>query len=328
MSDPSSFDMENTRPLTPEMIDTAIDISGLAKTYGSTRRGAAVHALLPLDLRVVRGEVFGLLGPNGAGKTTLVKLLLGVVHPTMGLGRILGHPIGTVASRLQVGYLPENHRYPSYLTGRGVLEYFGRLSGVSGIELRSRIDQLLELVGMGRWGAMRVAKYSKGMLQRIGLAQAMINDPEVLFLDEPTDGVDPVGRKEIREVILRLRDRGKTIFLNSHLLSEVELVCDRVAILDHGRQIRIGTIPELTHSGNRTILRVEGAFDMESQALLQATGAEVVDSSTVILNVDVGELNALIDTLRMNGMLLTAITPMRPTLEEIFIDVIEQEDSR
>ncbi len=232
------------------MSTASITVDSLEKIYkASGRKDTPVHALKPLTLEIEPGEVFGLLGPNGAGKTTLVKLLLGIVFPSSGNGSIYGKRIGTTASKRIIGYLPENHRYPQYLTGGGVLEYFGKLSGVPSSELAVRVKDLLHLVNMTKWQKTKVKKYSKGMMQRIGIAQALINNPDVVFLDEPTDGVDPVGRKEIRDIIQHLKIEGKTIFLNSHLLSEVELICDRVAILNKGNLVRMGTIPELTQTG-------------------------------------------------------------------------------
>ncbi len=311
------------------MSTSSIRIEGLEKVYRSGKRGEHdIHALKPLWLDISPGEVFGLLGPNGAGKTTLVKLLLGIVFPSSGAGTIHGRAIGSSASKEIVGYLPENHRYPSYLTGRGVLDYFGRLSGIDPATRRQRADTLLAEVNMAEWGRTKVRKYSKGMMQRLGLAQALLNDPNVIFLDEPTDGVDPVGRKEIRELIHRLREQGKTIFLNSHLLSEVELVSDRVAILNKGELVRIGTVRELTEQAH--IYRVEA--DHEQAEIFAASIArfaprQLEQASAVIEVPELRDLNAIIDRLRSDGILITAITPMRQTLEQLFIDIVERENA-
>ena len=223
----------NTPPVNAALPDTAgrhepvIQVSDLQKTYrdGWFRR-RKIQALKKVSLEVGRGEIFGLLGPNGAGKTTLIKILLGIVHKTAGEARLLGQPAGRRIGRKRVGYLPEGHRIPRHLTGNTALEYYGSLSGMSVADTRRRRAELLDMVGLSVWGRTVVTKYSKGMLQRLGLAQAMLHEPDVLVLDEPTDGVDPVGRSEIREVLNVLKDRGKTIFLNSHLLQEIELVCD------------------------------------------------------------------------------------------------------
>ncbi len=226
--------------------ELAIDLTHVEKIY----RGR-IHALRGIEMRVGRGQIFGLLGPNGAGKSTLVKIMMTVVQPTTRLTRstILGKPIGNKATLAQVGYLPENHRFPRYLTGRQTLEFFGALSMLPRQQRRKRAAELLYTVGMTDSANRKVSTYSKGMMQRIGLAQAMMNDPALIVLDEPTDGVDPVGRREIRDVLLALRQRGATVFINSHLLSELELVCDRVAILVGGTVARQGTIDELAAQG-------------------------------------------------------------------------------
>ena len=219
----------------------AIDLRYVAKTY---RR--KVRALRGIAMQVHGGEIFGLLGPNGAGKSTLVKIMMTVVRPTRAEGTMLGRPIGHKSTLADVGYLPEHHRFPPYLTGRQVLDYYAALAKVERRTRRRRSAEMLELVGLKNWGKAKVGTYSKGMQQRLGLAQAMTNDPQLVVLDEPTDGLDPVGRRDIRGVLQSLRDRGTTVFLNSHLLGEVERICDRVAILVGGKVIRQGTLDELT----------------------------------------------------------------------------------
>jgi ABC-2 type transport system ATP-binding protein len=314
-------------PLIARMMTTSsIKIEGLQKIYRSGRRNEPdVHALKPLQLSIAPGEVFGLLGPNGAGKTTLVKLLLGIVYPTSGSATIEGKSIGSTASKKLVGYLPENHRYPPYLTGDGVLSYFGRLSGLDASVLRKRAAELLEMVNMTKARTMKVRKYSKGMMQRLGLAQALLNDPQVVFLDEPTDGVDPLGRMEIREIIMELKGRGKTIFLNSHLLSEVELISDRVAILSKGELVKIGTVQELT--ANEKFYAIEVAPE-QGEALPDALGRfearEINDNVGTIEVANVAELNAVIDQLRSQGIMIASITRPRRTLEQLFIDIVQQ----
>ncbi|MBT8484794.1 MAG: ABC transporter ATP-binding protein, partial [Phycisphaerae bacterium] len=207
----------------------AIDLHRVEKTY----RGK-VRALRGIEMQVHRGEIFGLLGPNGAGKSTLVKIMMTVVRANRATGTILGRPIGHKPTLGRVGYLPEHHRMPPYLTGHQVLDFYAALAGVPRSERRPRARRLLGLVGMEEWADKKLGSYSKGMLQRLGLAQTLMNDPDLVVLDEPTDGVDPVGRRDIRDVLLELRGEGKTVFLNSHLLSELEMVCDRVAILVQG----------------------------------------------------------------------------------------------
>src|SRR5947209_7063566 len=212
----------------------------LAKHYGRIR------ALGGVSLAVQPGEIFGLLGQNGAGKTTLVKVLLGVVAASDGRAEVLGQPTGTAAVRRRIGYLPEDHRFPDYHTAASLLDFYGALLDVPSAERRKRIPPVLELVGLKGRMHSKVRTYSKGMKQRLGIAQAIFRSPEIIFLDEPTDGVDPVGRREIRELMERLKEQGKTIFVNSHLLSEVELVCDRVAILRKGEVVQEGTVEALT----------------------------------------------------------------------------------
>jgi ABC-2 type transport system ATP-binding protein len=277
-----------------------------------------------VDLEVGRGEVFGLLGANGAGKTTLVKILLGLARPTSGTARLRGLDPRRPLARVRVGYLPEGHRFPGYLTGEHALRLFGRLAGLSDIALRQRIPALLDLVGLGDRGKDRLRRYSKGMTQRLGLAAALIDEPEILFLDEPTDGVDPVGRREIRDVLLSTRARGTTIFINSHLLSEVERTCDRVAILHQGRVVRQGTVEKLTRPGQRYRIRLDGDAPL---ALTEApiAGVEVANNNGAVeVEVaDLAALNRMIDELRGRHALIAEITPVRNDLEHVFIEVVE-----
>ena len=221
--------------------DWPIDLRGVGKTYGKK-----IKALRGVDIRVRGGEIFGLLGPNGAGKSTLVKIITTVVLPDEAAGTILGQPLGHKPTLRRIGYLPEDHRFPHYLTGAKVLDFYARLSKVPAATRKARSAYWLDRMGMSKWANTRVGKYSKGMLQRIGIAQALQHDPDLVLLDEPTDGVDPIGRKQIREIMLELKQAGKTVFINSHILSELEMVCDRVAILVEGRVARQGTVEELT----------------------------------------------------------------------------------
>jgi ABC-2 type transport system ATP-binding protein len=306
----------------------AIQVSHIAKTYRQGLRGkGGVRALADLSLTVNQGEIFGLLGPNGAGKTTLIKILLSLVKPTAGDASLLDIPLPNVGIRTRVGYLPENHRYPGYMTGEHVLSFFGRLGGVSSQSAKPRADELLRLVGLEQWKKMKVKRYSKGMLQRIGLAQALMSDPDLLFLDEPTDGVDPLGRKEIRDILKDLRARGKTIFLNSHLLSEVELVCDRVAMLNKGTLLKVGTIAEFTTPGTRYTIGIDGtlpdAVRAEGSALVlnleEKNGVLGVHASTI------QDLNKVIDLLRRNSVAITSVNQDRNTLEDSFLALLKQE---
>jgi len=306
----------------------ALQCEHLSKLYrAGLRKRNGVQALQDLSLAVETGQIFSLLGPNGAGKTTFIKILLSLTHPSSGHAYVLDRPITDHRIRRKVGYLPENHRFPGYLTGQQVLASFGGLAGVRGATLRNRIDTLLGLVGMQEWRDVKVRKYSKGMMQRLGLAQALVNDPELLFLDEPTDGVDPVGRKEIRDVLRNLRNQGKTIFLNSHLLSEVELVSDRVAILDHGKLLKVGTVEELTTTEESWHIGYKGAIpdSLRTEAEARVLGITISPEGIVARVSDTASLNAVIDLLRKHNVLITSVGQQRNTLEESFISLIKRE---
>lgn len=240
-------------------MESVIDVSGVDKMY---RR--KVHALRGVDLKVGAGEIFGLLGPNGAGKSTLVKVLMTVISPTQCHGTMLGKKIGDKSALTQVGYLPEHHNFPKYLTSRQVLRHFGAMGGVDRPTRNKRADELLEIVNMTDSATHKLGTYSKGMRQRIGIAQALMNNPKLVVLDEPTDGVDPIGRRDIREILLRLKDEGRTVFLNSHLLSELEMVCDRVAIMIHGLMRQQGTIDELTADRSGFVIKVNAPLNAEA----------------------------------------------------------------
>ena len=301
-----------------------IETKGLTKVYSSSFKKNKVQALIDFSLNVEKGVIFGLLGPNGAGKTTLVKLLLGITFPTSGYASIIEKDISDYKIKEKIGYLPENHKYPPYLKGGEVLKFFGRLSGMNGINLDKKIDELLELVKLIQWKKTKVKAYSKGMMQRLGVAQALINDPELIFLDEPTDGVDPIGRKEIRDILVELKSRQKTIFLNSHLLSEVELITDRVGILNKGELLREGTVKELTEKKEEYKLVVENAINnIESD---NAVYTKQPDGSYIVKVRDTAELNRIIDNVRSKGVLLKEIVPLKSTLEEMFISLINESE--
>lgn len=306
----------------------ALTCDSLTKVYTDVvNRKLSVVALKDVSLEVEQGTIFGLLGPNGAGKTTFVKILLGLVRATSGRAMMLGQQLPHVGVRQRIGYLPESHRYPGYLDASQVIMLFGRLSTLDRAILLSRTASLLTLVGLDRWKNMRVKRYSKGMLQRLGLAQALINDPDLVFLDEPTDGVDPIGRKEIRDVLLRLRNEGKTIFLNSHLLSEVEMICDRVAILDRGKLLKVGSVDELTTTDTNYELGFEGTLPQDFYHEAAATVLKFrVDKNLISADVrDIGELNHLIDLLRRHGVGITHVVRKRSTLEDSFLRLLKRE---
>ncbi len=308
----------------------AIEVRGLRKTYRPALSGRAIEALAGIDLEVRPGELFGLLGPNGAGKTTTVKILLGLTHPTAGEASLLGLPARDPESRRRVGYLPEGHRFPGYLTARQTLSVFGRMSGVDGATLAARIPALLERVKLSDWADVRVKKFSKGMTQRLGLASALVHEPEVLLLDEPTDGVDPVGRREIRDLLRAEAARGRAILLNSHLLSEIELTCDRVAVLRKGKVAAMGTVEELTKRGEeksslKVYRLVASGVDEAVLAAFRETGAgaERVNGHFRVAARDAQHLNALIDAARQRGALLNELTPEKSTLEDVFVDLVK-----
>jgi len=309
----------------------ALSVSSLSKTYRTgLLRQSSVQALDGVSLEVDKGAIFGLLGPNGAGKTTLVKILLGLVHPSGGTAHLFGRPAGDPAARSRVGFVPENHQFPGFFTAVQTLHAYGRLADVPRSERRARIPALLDRLDLAGRGDSKVETFSKGMLQRLGLAQALLNDPDLLFLDEPTGGVDPVGRRAIRDIVLELQDEGTTVFLNSHLLSEVEKVCTQVAILRDGALVRQGTIEELT--------AVERVYDLMatpvpdslrddlSSALRPSPDGSAPDPALKQYRVhadDRATLNTILDRLRGASVEIESITPLRRSLEDYFIDVVD-----
>ncbi|HYN41286.1 MAG TPA: ABC transporter ATP-binding protein [Thermoanaerobaculia bacterium] len=301
-----------------------LSAEGLAKTFRTPFSRREVRALDGLDLQVAAGEVFGLLGPNGAGKTTTVKILLGLTHPTHGEARLFGLPVSNPESRRRVGYLPEGHRFPGYLTARQTLSIFGRMSGVAPAEMKSRIPELLARLRISDWADMKVKKFSKGMTQRLGLAAALLHRPDLLLLDEPTDGVDPVGRREIRDLLREEAARGAAILINSHLLSEIEMTCDRVVVLRKGKAVAAGRIADLTAQGF-TYRFVGTGVDEALLGAFRESGAaaERVNGHVKLTTRDAEHLNALVDTARARGVLVTELTPVRSTLEDVFVDLVK-----
>jgi len=297
----------------------AIEIVNLHKVYG---RKIALH---DLNLTVERGEVFGFLGPNGAGKTTTVKILLGLVRPTAGHARIFGLPANDPEARRLVGYLPENFRFQDWLTGKELLELHADLSDVPWAHRARRVAEVLRLVGLEDRATERIRNYSKGMLQRIGLAQAMIHSPSLVLLDEPTSALDPLGRREVRDLINTLSAQGTTVFLNSHMLSEVELVCDRVAIIDHGRVIHSGRLDDLVRGEPELNLTVN-LVDAELLEILERFGAVLTyDSATVQLRVtDLSVASVIADIVTRSGYRLLSIAPVQHSLEDIFLNLVER----
>ncbi len=305
-----------------------VEVDDLTKVYETGFRKGNLVALDDVSLSIKQGEIFGLLGPNGAGKTTLFKVLLGITQLTSGTAAISGLPPSNPRSRQSVGYLPENHRFPDHLTGLSLLEFTGRLHSMRQADLDSRTEELLELVGMARWAGVKIRKYSKGMAQRIGLAQALIADPEILLLDEPTDGVDPLGKIEIRDVLRKVRDEGKSIVLNSHLLSEVEEVADRVAILSKGRLLKVGSVALLTSRRNQ--YEVEADIGNRRIELPQEMGKIVAYTNQGLL-VELTEekyINYVIDQLRRKDIAIKSVKPMKVSLEQSLLETITEDGEK
>jgi ABC-2 type transport system ATP-binding protein len=296
----------------------AIDVTGLAKDYGS------VPALRGVSLRVEPGEIYGLLGRNGAGKSTLVKILLSIVRKGAGSARLLGQEVPHEASRRRVGYLPEDLRFPEYHTAASALDFYGALSHMPRGERRRRIPDLIKRVDLTATADRKIRTYSRGMKQRLGLAQAILHDPDVIFLDEPTDGVDVVGRAQIRDLLLELKSRGKTIFLNSHLLSEVERLCDRVGILETGALVREGTVQALTTPQNLYSIRTEGPMEgvTESLAALAPDVRRTPEGIELTL-AEPKDLDRAIDLLRSRGVGVRGVTEKRVSLEDVFRDLVQ-----
>ena len=303
------------------MTGPAIETRGLRKVYGST------VALDALDISVAAGEVFGFLGPNGAGKTTAVKLLLGLTRPTGGGGTVLGRPLGDRDARRRIGYLPELFRYQAWLTAREVLDLHASLAGLPSVRRRPEVDRVLALVGLAGRDHDRTGGFSKGMQQRLGLAAALLGDPALVILDEPTSALDPVGRDDVRAIIREARDRGSAVLLNSHLLGEVERLCDRVAIVNKGRVVAAGSLAELL--GEQSVrLRVTD-MPAEGLAALAAFGAVTTDHEgwLVIRPVDPERIPDLVGTVVASGGRVHAVDPARRSLEALFLDLVRDGDT-
>jgi ABC-2 type transport system ATP-binding protein len=308
-------------------MDSLIEVGGLKKVYRSSLGGQRIVALDGIDFTVRAGELFGLLGPNGAGKTTTVKILLGLTRASEGKALVSGLPVSDPESRRRVGYLPEGHRIPGYLTARQALAIFGRMSDMDGASIKRRSMELLDRVRLAQWADVRVKKFSKGMTQRLGLAAALVHSPNVLLLDEPTDGVDPVGRREIRDLLREEAKNGTAVLLNSHLLSEIELTCDRVAVLRNGKVAAEGTIDELTRKSPKYKMVAAPIDDALVSAFRESgAGVERVNGHMVLSVNDLQHLNALVDTARARGAVLSELSPLRSTLEDVFVDLVRATD--
>jgi ABC-2 type transport system ATP-binding protein len=299
-----------------------VEIQALKKVFHIGFWGRRVTAVDDLSLEVRRGEIYGFLGPNGAGKTTTIKMLMGLIYPTGGTATLFGRPIGDPAAKAKVGFLPESPYFYDYLTSREFLRFYGHLFNLFGAKVEKRIDELLELVGMTHARDLQLRKFSKGMLQRVGIAQALINDPELVILDEPMSGLDPIGRKEVRDLILRLKESGKTVMFSSHILHDAELLCDRVAMIMKGKLVACGQVSELiagdtTHEVEMVIDRLlpealERIRPLTRKIVLQ--GERVMAVLTSQQDVD----HAL-DVIRSAKAKLVALTPHKTSLEDLFI---------
>ena len=302
-----------------------LSVKNLYKTYRTGLFKEGFQALKNVSLDVGRGSVIGLLGPNGAGKTTLVKVLLGLVRYESGDASLFGQPVGRPAVRTRVGYLPEAHRLPDYLTGRQILRLFAMMCGRPRSWIEPRIDGWLDRVSMREDGDRKVREYSKGMQQRIGLAQALIHEPELIFLDEPTDGVDPVGRRDIRDIISGLQETGATIFINSHLLLEVQRMCDDVIILHRGEILKRGTVEDLTLRTGIVRFDVK-PYPPDLSELLQGLGGDfkrIPEEDAFEVSAEQEVVDRIVDRLRERGISVCGIASSRLTLEESFIDLVQ-----
>jgi ABC-2 type transport system ATP-binding protein len=298
----------------------ALDFEDITKDYRSFLGRSQLRALDGFSLQVQAGEIFGFLGQNGAGKTTAIHLAMGFMRPSGGRGRMLGHPFGYAPIRRRVGFLAENvalyHR-----NAESLVRFYGALNGVPGPELGKKARAALEIVGLQDQIARNVSKYSRGMLQRVGLAQALVNDPELLILDEPTSALDPVARVAVRELLLKLRNAGTTIFLSSHLLSEVELICDRVGVLHRGRLVRLGRMEELLEAGGRTEIVAKGvAPDVLSPDGGARGGAATAKNDEIVLTVSTAGQRESLERIWRAGGEVVSVNPVRRSLEEIFLE--------
>ena len=298
----------------------AISIQHVTKTF----RGG-VQALRGVSMRVDRGEIFGLLGPNGAGKSTLVKILMTVIRASQIEGEMLGEPIGHIRTLRRVGYLPEHHHFPPYLTAEQLLHYYGGLEGMRRTERRNRIGALLDLTGMTAWRRKRVGSFSKGMQQRVGIAQALMHNPELLLLDEPTDGVDPVGRREIRQLLLHLQSEGHTVLVNSHILAELEPLCSQVAILVKGTVAREGSLKELTADSHRWELDCSGDTPGWIPSFPGLTAKPLTDGVRLSLpGHDEATMQRILDRVRADGQSIRRIDQLGESLEELFMRSLDE----
>jgi ABC-2 type transport system ATP-binding protein len=306
----------------------AIEILGLEKTYSvGFWRKRPKHALRPLHLQVEDGEIFGFLGPNGAGKTTTLKLLMGLIYPTSGSARILGREINSPWVKAQIGFLPEQPYFYDYLTACELLQYYGQLSGVPAKELSRKVEEVLQRVGLPDVGGLQLRKFSKGMLQRVGIAQAILHNPRVVFLDEPMSGLDPMGRREVRDLMEQLKQEGKTVFFSTHILSDAEALCDRVAIIHQGELRGVGAVADLTSSVHSKVELIWQGNTVP--ASLKALGTEChISGDTVRAVIPEETQDAAIDALRRERLRLISVIPVRVSLEDYFVEKLKPAEAK
>lgn len=308
-------------------MEYAVEINNLSKDYETGfLKKKRTRALDHLTLNVRPGQVFGFLGGNGAGKTTTIKTLMRLIFPTEGSAKILGHDISDVGMHRRIGYCPENPYFYDYLTARELMEYFGELFGYDTASRRAKCDELLTIVGLAEKDWKRqLRKYSKGMLQRVGLAQSLINDPEIVFLDEPMSGLDPMGRREVRELIATLRAKGTTVFMSTHILSDIEALCDEVAILRNGRLAAAGHLGDLLSTSGETRLLEISVQDVEGEAIrdqiefIAGATLQAKPNGASIQVLDESDIDAVLAITRAAGGRLASVQPVKQSLEELFV---------
>ena len=306
--------------------DLVVQTEQLSKIFRVGFWGKRVTAVDGLNLEVRRGEVFGFLGPNGAGKTTTLKMLMGLIYPTSGQARLFGRDLSDPLAKARLGFLPESPYFYDYLTSREFLGFYGHLFGLWGAVLDKRIDELLELVGMTHAKDLQLRKFSKGMLQRIGVAQALINDPELVVLDEPMSGLDPIGRKEVRDLILRLKDSGKTVLFSSHILHDAEVLCDRVAMILKGRLVACGRVTDLLDQGaSHQVELVVDRLTSEGLDHLRPLTDKVVMQGDLVLVVlkSQQQVEGALEIIRAAKARLVSLNPQKGSLEDLFIREVE-----
>ncbi|MBU1672535.1 MAG: ABC transporter ATP-binding protein [Actinobacteria bacterium] len=305
-----------------ETPDDVVDLRDITKSYRVGFRHARREAVSGLSLSVGPGQIFGLLGPNGAGKTTTLKVMLGLAFPDAGEGTVLGRPLGDREAHMRLGFLPESPYFYGFLTAEKALQLYGRLFGLDAEVLSERSARLLDLVGIPRESHLTLDKYSKGMLQRIGIAQALINDPELVIMDEPSSGLDPLGQKEIRDVLLGLREDGKTILLSSHQLSEVESICDSVSIIDSGRVVIEGSLSELLTEPGTTRITLRGGGEAAGAALAPLATNVRRDEGEIIMDVAADDAYRALEKASELGLGLVSVEPARRSLEDLFLEAV------